>query len=59
MQIFEDVDNQGRTILIDRWKRMEPTRFRCSCWGRADRIEARLAWDASVNPLADSKEEDG
>jgi len=44
---------------IDRWKRMEPTRFRCSHCGRADRIETRLAWDASVNPLADSKEDDG
>jgi len=42
---------------IERWKRMEPMRFRCSNCGRTDRTEARLAWQATVNPLADSKED--
>ncbi|MDC0657031.1 hypothetical protein N6L27_03375 [Leisingera sp. SS27] len=42
---------------VERWKNAEPMQFRCSHCGRSDRTEARLAWQAVVNALADSKED--
>ncbi|KIC39342.1 hypothetical protein [Leisingera sp. ANG-M7] len=43
--------------IITRFQRAEKMTYRCNGCGKTDRTEARLAWQAVVNALADSKED--